>query len=266
MGVHAVPSSSEVINEGEDGVIIKASNGRIIERHKCHHSMNQTEIREKLGLTVNGDGWQVYTKMDAGDSVSAFLGNWKVPTTPQRNGQILYTFTGLQNIDWVPPEKHPDEPFDIIQPVMQYGRTPAGGGNYWGVASWYVTIKAGALYTKVIAAEPGDIIFGNMTKTGSETWFINSVDLRTKEDAPLTVSKSILKTQPWAYVTLEVYDVESCEQYPPSGTEMPYTNLTLFESGRKTKFEWKVGTNGQSPPICGATIKVLDAQDVTITF
>ena len=59
--------------------------------------MNQTEIRNKLGIPeVDGDGWQVYTKMNAGDSVSAFLGDWKVPTFPSRNGQILYTFTGLQ--------------------------------------------------------------------------------------------------------------------------------------------------------------------------
>ena len=58
--------------------------------------MNQTEIRNKLGLGVDGDGWQVYTKMDAGDTVNSFLGDWLVPAEPKENGQILYTFTGLQ--------------------------------------------------------------------------------------------------------------------------------------------------------------------------
>eukprot|EP00486_Rosalina_sp_Unknown_P001255 CAMPEP_0201566522 /NCGR_PEP_ID=MMETSP0190_2-20130828/6350_1 /ASSEMBLY_ACC=CAM_ASM_000263 /TAXON_ID=37353 /ORGANISM="Rosalina sp." /LENGTH=229 /DNA_ID=CAMNT_0047985359 /DNA_START=271 /DNA_END=960 /DNA_ORIENTATION=+ len=229
--------------------------------------MNQTEIREKLGApAVDGSGWQVYTKMDAGDSVNAFLGDWKVPASPTRNGQILYTFTGLQNIDWVPPEKNPGQPFDIIQPVLQYGRTPAGGGNYWGLASWYVTLDAGAVHSKLIEVKTGDIIFGNMTKTGTESWFINGVDTETNENATLTISRAILKTQPWVYVTLEVYDVTECDQYPPSGTEMPYTKLALYESGNEKTISWTVGTNGQSPPICDAKIEVVDAADVTITF
>ena len=95
--IHEVPSGSEVINEGDDGVIVKTPNGMVIEHPPCPHSMNQMEIRSKLGLGVNGDGWQQYTKMDAGDSVNAFLGNFGVPTeSPKENGQILYTFTGLQ--------------------------------------------------------------------------------------------------------------------------------------------------------------------------
>ena len=149
---------------------------------------------------------------------------------------------------------------------MQYGRTPAGGGNYWGVASWYVTLKAGALHSKLIKVEVGDTIFGNMTRTGAETWFINGVDTKTNENATLTVTKPILKTQPWVYVTLEVYDVGSCNQYPPSGTEMPYSNLKLYLDGSQTPINWTVGTNGQNPPICDATIKVVDDADVTITF
>merc|ERR1712087_399182 len=173
---------------------------------------------------------------------------------------------GMQNIDWVPPEQEPTEAFDIIRPVLQFGRTPAGGGSYWGVASWYVTLKAGAIHSSVIRTEPGDVIFGNMTKTGPETWFINGVDTRTRENASITVSKAILKTQPWLYVTLEVYDVETCDQYPPSGTPIPYTNLTLLEDGAQKNIEWTVGTNGQQPPICNSQIKVVNPETVTISF
>eukprot|EP01084_Bolivina_argentea_P133382 235392_1 len=261
--VHGVPSGSEII-DGDDEVTVKTPSGIIETYDHCEHSMDQPSIMEEIGAT--GSGWQVYTKMNSGPSSDVFLGDWKVPVVPTRNGQILYTFTGMQNIDWVPPEKEPSQPFDIIQPVMQYGRTPAGGGDYWGLASWYVTLKAGAYHSKVIKLEPGDTVFGNMTRTGPETFFINGVDTRTNENATLTISKSLLSSQPWIYVTLEVYDVTSCDQYPKSGTPMPYTNLQLFESGRQSPITWTVGTNGQNPPVCGATIKVIDGTAVTITF
>ena len=127
-------------------------------------------------------------------------------------------------------------------------------------------MDAGAVHSKLIQVKSGDIIFGNMTKTGSDSWFINGVDLETNENATLSITRAILKTQPWVYVTLEVYDVTSCEQYPPSGTEMPYTNLVLYESGNEKPISWTVGTDGQSPPVCDAKIAVKDASDVTITF
>ena len=94
--IHEAPPGSEVINNGADGFIIKTPSGIILEHGACKHSMNQTEIRAMLGPEATGSGWQVYTKMDAGDSVNSFLGNWTVPASPSRNGQILYTFTGLQ--------------------------------------------------------------------------------------------------------------------------------------------------------------------------
>merc|ERR1712228_781847 len=253
---------------GDDGIQIVLPNGDRIKHDMCSHSMNQTEVRLKLGLDVNGNGWQVYTKMDVGN-VSAFTGQWNVPSAPSKDGQILYTFTGLQNIDWVPPEKDPDEPFDIIQPVLQYGRTPAGGGAYWGVASWYVTLKAGAIHSELLRVEPDHIIFGNMTQTGEDQWFINSVDMTstaTRNNTSLIVSKSILKSQPWAYVTLEVYDVESCEQYPPSGTQMNYTNMQLYKGKDDISINFVIGTDGQSPPICDASISIPKSNDVSITF
>ena len=46
--------------------------------------------------------------------------------------------------------------FDIIQPVLQYGGGSAnGGGNYWGVASWYVTEDDGAIWSDELTVKPG---------------------------------------------------------------------------------------------------------------
>jgi hypothetical protein len=42
--------------------------------------------------------------------------------------QVLYLFTGLQNVDWIPIVDPTPEAFDIIQPVLQY---PADSGYGW---------------------------------------------------------------------------------------------------------------------------------------
>eukprot|EP00490_Sorites_sp_Unknown_P014129 CAMPEP_0114671218 /NCGR_PEP_ID=MMETSP0191-20121206/40799_1 /TAXON_ID=126664 /ORGANISM="Sorites sp." /LENGTH=208 /DNA_ID=CAMNT_0001930563 /DNA_START=395 /DNA_END=1021 /DNA_ORIENTATION=- len=208
--------------------------------------------------------------MDSGDSTDAFLGNWVTPALPQaKENQILYMFTGLQNIDWVPPEREPNEPFDIIQPVMTFGHSPpsTGAGEYWSCASWYVTLGRDVVYSKPFGEmSVGSKIFGNMTKTGPESWYINCVNLETGKDTPLNIERSILKTQPWIYVTLEVYFQGTCSEYPPPGSPVPFTNLTLFENGVKKTIDWEVGKNGQNPPICGSSVEVNDPTSVTIKF
>ena len=49
--------------------------------------------------------------------------------------QTLFLFIGAQNIDWIPPASGPKSKFDIIQPVLQYGVSGAGGGEFWSISS-----------------------------------------------------------------------------------------------------------------------------------
>jgi len=212
-----------------------------------------------------GDGWQQYVHQNAGN-VTALLGQWTVPVAPSEDEQTLFTFTGLQNIDWVPPQPDPTGPFDIIQPVLQYGASSAGGGDYWTVASWYVTLGTDVVYSDLVQVSPGDVIFGNMTLLSTGTWYINGVDLQSGVQSPLTISRSLLDSQPWTYVTLEVYDVDDCGQYPPSGTPIPFSKLQLFLSGKEVTPQWSVGVQGQQPPVCSSSITVSDPATVTIYF
>ena len=82
----------------------------------------------------------------------------------------------------------------------------------------------------------------------------------------MTIKRSILSSQPWAYVALEVYDVEDCEQFPPKGTKMPYTDLVLEVGHKRQPFDWSIGTAGQSPPTCGSSIAIESPSEVTITW
>jgi hypothetical protein len=89
----------------------------------------------------------------------------------------------------------------IIQPVLQWGPSAAGGGAYWAIASWYVG-GSGAVYSALQTVAPGDSIFGNMTLTDpkGEKWFINTVSKSTGKQSSITV-KTPAK-EPWAFGAL----------------------------------------------------------------
>lgn len=45
--------------------------------------------------------------------------------------------------------------------VIQYGGGSSnGGGKYWGVASWYVTLNDGALWSTELKLQPGQVVRG----------------------------------------------------------------------------------------------------------
>ena len=121
----------------------------------------------------------------------------------------------VSKIPKVDPEPKANNPFDIIQPVLQYpGSTP----KTWGVRSWYVTVNAGALQSTMLDTEQGDSVFCNMTRTGPESWFIGSKLNSGKETNQRVTAfhpgaAKRLKVQPWAYITLECYGCSGCDTY-----------------------------------------------------
>lgn len=87
-------------------------------------------------------------------------------------------------------------------------------GSYWGLASWYLTLSGDTFWSPLIIVNPGDIIYGNMTRyvfiqniirfrIKGETWYIGTVLERNMNTTALTVTNPRLASQPWAYVTLE---------------------------------------------------------------
>jgi hypothetical protein len=48
------------------------------------------------------DGWLAYTTFHYPQGIDSFLGYFSVPNNPQNVPEVLYLFTGLQNVDWIP--------------------------------------------------------------------------------------------------------------------------------------------------------------------
>lgn len=148
---------------------------------------------------------------------------------------------------------------------LQY---PADTGNGWSVKSWWVTLDVGAMATTEVALNPGDGVFGNMTRTGAGRWFIDSVNTRTGQHTGLTTPRSIvdrLRVQPWAYITAECYGCVDCSTYP---TAPSYFKSMAFASddGSKTAPSWVVNPQPDPNQFCHEGTVIVNATDAYIYF
>jgi len=163
-----------------------------------------------------GSGWisYCYWNNGTGTPVSYFKTTWQVPPAPsvQDPGEVVFLFNGIQNTG---------ANYGILQPVLQWGVSAAGGGAYWSVASWYVTSGGQAFHTNLVRVNPGDTLIGVMTLTGqsgstfsytSQFAGINGTVLPVQNIAELV----------WCNETLEGYGFNSCGNYPNT----PLTEFT----------------------------------------
>jgi len=269
--VHHVPSGShakrEQTNVGRLRVYAPDGSTRDIPRCQYPITWPQTQ-NSNVARQSFAPGWQVWTTFESSSpkGFTEFLGYFTIPDVPQSaDDQTLFMFTGLQNENWVPGPNSPPAPndFEIIQPVLQYGYSAGGGGDYWTLASWYVTVYDGFLISDLITVNAGDTIFGNMTLVAEDSWFISGVLKSNGQATSLTADKSNLKVNPWAYCTLEVYgDSGDCGEYPDN--PQVYSGLKIYDGGAKVTPKWQV--NVTPSPICGESITVENPTHVTIHF
>jgi len=253
---------------------------------KCKYPIQRAHARKPdhpRGYSKNGnvnlraapdDGWQVWSTFQHpnNDTFVSFYGLFNVPGTPTSwdptDEGILYMFTGLQSDNWVPINNEPPAPptFDIIQPVIQFGGgSENGGGQYWGIASWYVTLNDGAVWSTLLELHTGDVIIGNMTQTASTSWFIGGQLQGTSKTSNLNIKRARLITQPWAYCTLEVYNIATCNWFPPAGSAINFYQMSFTDAKGPINAAWNLNSNG-SGSHCTTKISSSSTTNVTISF
>eukprot|EP01116_Phalansterium_solitarium_P010791 TRINITY_DN2608_c0_g1_i1.p2 TRINITY_DN2608_c0_g1~~TRINITY_DN2608_c0_g1_i1.p2 ORF type:complete len:265 (-),score=55.96 TRINITY_DN2608_c0_g1_i1:212-1006(-) len=197
------------------------------------------------------NGWTAYAQWVSKTPVESFLGNFTVPPVPgDRALQTIFLFTGLQNAM----VSGPDADVSIIQPVLQWGKSAAGGGPYWSIASWFV--GAQAVYSDLVRVNPGDTVFGNMTRIGN-SWFIDAyVPGPSAQHSSITVD--VGATELYAFVTLEVYGINTCANFP-NGVSV-FSGLEI-DGGSQTP-EWQAQTERE----CSEAVKIVNPNQVVIKF
>jgi hypothetical protein len=144
--VHEVPSGARVSKTAERATLVEPLDGAPYKIPRCDGK--GWPVR-RLRATPNPlppdyDGWLEYTALNVSalglsGGFDSFTNVMSVPNEPSSTPQQLFLFPGLQNIDWIPKhDPEPSEPFDIIQPVLQF--PGSFGQKKWALKSWCVGV------------------------------------------------------------------------------------------------------------------------------
>lgn len=219
-----------LVHEVREGEVLRAVKGVV---HRTDRSKKTFRASSKVNLQLDrtaalGSGWiaDAFWNNGTGNSITSFTTTWVVPQPPATNsGQLIYLFNGIQNYG---------ANYGILQPVLQWGDSPAGGGPFWAVANWYVTSGGQAFHTPIVQVAPGDQLTGVMTLTGqsgsSFSYDSEFVGIGT------TLSIQNIAELLWANETLEAYGITQCSDYPPGG--VAYTGIGIQTSGGTPTLNW----------------------------
>jgi hypothetical protein len=163
------------------------------------------EVRP-LYLPALGSGWITYAAYteNSANVITSMTTTWVVPPAPNRHSsQLVYLFNGLQDS----PVTH------ILQPVLQWGTSPDGGGQFWAVASWFVDSSGNAFKTALVNVNAGDVLTGVMRMTGQSGGQFNyTCEFSGLAGTSLTVNNANQLVMP--VETLEAYGIADCRDYP----------------------------------------------------
>ncbi len=164
-------------------------------------------------------GWVTFTywKNQTGAPLRRFSTSWRVPPAPSTRGrQTIFLFNGLQN-------SGPN--YGILQPVLQWGRSYAGGGDYWSVASWYVTSRGQAFHTPLVRVAPGDLLVGEMVLVGEAGGKRSYTCELTNVPRTRLLLRNVAELD-WSTESLEAYGVKRCSDYP-AAPAVPFVGIQL---------------------------------------
>jgi len=242
--IHRIPSYSFELTKDEisGNTIIVTAEGKSLTFAPCPNPADLT----------HGPAWKAWTEYNNPSKVTALYGEWKVPPPPTTSeAQILYYWNGVE----------PEDNSAVLQPVLQYGLTPAGGGNYWGLASWYVS-DSDAFVTQLMRVNPGDVVQGDNLILSNGSWVITGGKLGTTQTVSL-VYKPPSNDYTWAYQVLEAYSVANCQvDYPTTGT-IVFENIAVKVNGQSVVPTWNTQTKN---PTCKERAGVMSPTEVSISW
>lgn len=226
--VHEIPNGAKIVL-GEDGnptgdVMM---NGAVIAHYDAcseapvatTHTISPVNAPGHVPSTPF-NGWvedsQEDLSLSSSDNIDWESGEWAVPSNPSANGGLIFLFNGIA----------PTAQNWILQPVLQYGVSAAGGGNYWAIAAWFVG-TGGAWHSPLVTVKPGNVLDGytEQTATGSTLDYTSEAyDLTTGAYSWLSIWSSGLHWTVAYEGVLEVYNVNTCSQLPASDYDYFYGN------------------------------------------
>ena len=211
---------------------------------KVAFSMGSPTISPSSSLTTTAQrelqsNWVAYAYWHYSTTATpiAFFGtDWTVPAAPTSwDGQLLYWFNGLQPGGWN----------EILQPVLQYGISPAGGGNIFAIASWWL-VGLEVYHSGIIEVFPGTELQGHMALTGIST----SDGVTTYSYSSYfpgysipTINASTTHVLSVASEVLEIYNAQTVSDLPSGSTDFTAVDIKFNDNSHMSTIPWTVAND-----------------------
>ncbi|KAJ6553693.1 hypothetical protein DFH09DRAFT_1318716 [Mycena vulgaris] len=215
--IHEIPAGGSLRHVGSE-VHVLAANGTVMK------AITTTPTKVKAAVAPLATGWVAYASwLNTGSSpISSFTTTWKVPAVPAANhGQTVFLFNSIE----------PNSGNAILQPVLQFGPSAAGGGSFWAYL-----VGSSTFFTSPVRTSAGATLNGIITLTSSSgTSFNYNSQFTNIAGTSLAVTGAAQLT--WATETLEAYGVTTTSDYPTGSTVFSGINLKLA-SGATPAVTW----------------------------
>lgn len=255
--VHEVPNGAEVSADGVvtlDGVVVSTTEpcpySGMVETPDQVAAASQTAAVSDVvpGVPADGmdSGWWLNSDWLAPKQVVSLTAKWTVPAAPKYNGATIFLFPAVQ--------PGTGDLAAIVQPVLQWGVSGAGGGNYWAIADWFVAPKehpGDSWYSSLIYTYTGRVLTGTM-KRSSGTASKWTVTLAQEPGVDVEVTGET-NMKSWRSVNggaLEVYDALNCTRLP-NVSSVKFSSIVVKDTSGKVTPSFK---NVRWQTYCGAKV------------
>ena len=202
-----------------------------------------TETAPQTTAPFTDNGWVTYAWWfkQGNAPISYFDTTWSVPPRPSTyNGQTIFQFNSIE----------PGNGNAILQPVLQYGQSAAGGGEYWAVACWY--LRGNKTFVTSLQSVSTDESLTGIIKLLSHKGgkFSYSCQFSGVSGSKLIVHGT--HELIWLTETLEVYGVNQCTDFPNTTQSLMY-DINVQNRHGYPPLAWSV-TNADT--VCGVQTTV----------
>jgi hypothetical protein len=210
---------------------VETKTGRLVEDYG-EVKMTEGGFAPSNNIVPETQGWIAYTywsNPNTSTPITSFTTKWVVPSVPSKQStQTIFLFNGMQDGELASSY--------IIQPVLQWGSSAAGGGKYWAITNWYVS-SSQAFFGPLVKVSAGTGLTGVMTQTavsGSNYSYSSSFT----GYPTTTINATNVPQAFWAAETLESYGVTTPNtEYPPN-VDIAMTSIDILEGSTHPSITW----------------------------
>lgn len=220
--LHHVPRGHRVRFRKQELQIVHRKSQRIVSRHDV--GVSDAPIPGLGSAWVTGASWQ----NPSGATISQIDTTWTVPPDPAipNAGQTIFLFNGLQNLAGS----------NLLQPVLQWGTSKAGGGQYWTISNWYIDDSGHVCYSDCLQVLSGQVITG-IVSLGQESNGLCTYTVGFDGYPDLDLSVSNVTPSAVAVEVLEAYQMGNINEYPDAPSTV-MSSIFIAAEGNAPHLNW----------------------------